>query len=133
RRLSSRRRPVLGEAAPWARMGADTAVTAPLRISLDQLRLELKPERVTTENIPSDVAGDWVTADGHARVQVLPKGDPEDTQVLRGFATSVLAVEPNATGPAVFLYEPRNTAVRAFIEPAIFAPPPLPLLFSNAL
>jgi hypothetical protein len=36
--------------------------------------------------------------------------------VLRGFATSVLAVEPNATGPAVFLYEARNTVVRAFIE-----------------
>ena len=35
--------------------------------------------------------------DGHARVQVLPKGDPEDTEVLRGFATSVLAVEPNPT------------------------------------
>jgi hypothetical protein len=55
--------------------------------------------RKVVENIPSDVAGEWVTTDGHARVQVLPKGDPEDTEVLRGFATSVLAVEPNATGP----------------------------------
>ena len=113
----------LAEADPLARMRAETAVTAPLRISLDQLRQELKPERITTENIPSDVAGEWVTTDGHARVQVLPKGDPEDTEVLRGFATSVLAVEPNATGPAVFLYEARNTVVRAFIEAGIFATP----------
>ena len=82
----------LSEADPLARMRAETAVTVPLRISLDQLREEFKPERITTKNIPSDVAGDWVTSDGHARVQVLPKGDPEDTEVLRGFASSVLAV-----------------------------------------
>ena len=123
----------LAEADPLARMRAETAVTAPLRISLDQLRQELKPERVTTENIPSDVAGDWVTADGHARVQVLPKGDPEDTEVLRGFATSVLAVEPNATGPAVFLYEARNTVVRAFIEAGIFALSAITILLWIAL
>ena len=123
----------LAEADPLARMRAETAVTAPLRISLDQLRQELKPERVTTENIPSDVAGDWVTTDGHARVQVLPKGDPEDTEVLRGFATSVLAVEPNATGPAVFLYEARNTVVRAFIEAGIFALSAITILLWIAL
>src|SRR5262249_59807788 len=79
------------EADPLARMRAETAVTAPLRISLDQLRQELKPERVTTENIPSDVAGDWVTTDRHARVPVLPKGDPEDTEVLPRLPTSLLA------------------------------------------
>jgi hopanoid biosynthesis associated RND transporter like protein HpnN len=123
----------LAEADPLARMRAETAVTAPLRISLDQLRQELKPERITTENIPSDVAGEWVTTDGHARVQVLPKGDPEDTEVLRGFATSVLAVEPNATGPAVFLYEARNTVVRAFIEAGIFALSAIAILLWIAL
>ena len=112
----------LAEADPLAHMRAPKRRSPrSLRISLDQLRQELKPERITTENIPSDVAGEWVTTDGHARVQVLPKGDPEDTEVLRGFATSVLAVEPNATGPAVFLYEARNTVVRAFIEAGIFA------------
>jgi hypothetical protein len=123
----------LAEADPLARMRAETAVTAPLRISLDQLRQELKPERITTENIPSDVAGEWVTTDGHARVQVLPKGDPEDTEVLRGFATSVVAVEPNATGPAVFLYEARNTVVRAFIEAGIFALSAIAILLWIAL
>ena len=123
----------LAEADPLARMRAETAVTAPLRISLDQLRQELKPERITTENIPPDVAGEWVTTDGHARVQVLPKGDPEDTEVLRGFATSVLAVEPNATGPAVFLYEARNTVVRAFIEAGIFALSAIAILLWIAL
>jgi uncharacterized protein len=41
--------------------------------------------------------------------------------VLRDFVRAVIAVEPNATGPAVLLYESGNTIVRAFIEAGIFA------------
>jgi uncharacterized protein len=111
----------LAKADPFVRTRAEVAVAAPLRISLDQLRHGLKPQHVTIENIPLDLAGEWVTTDGRARIQVLPKGDPDDTNVLGNFVTSVLAVEPNATGPAVFLYEARNTVVRAFIQAGIFA------------
>jgi hypothetical protein len=56
-----------------------------------------------------------------ARVQVLPMGDPDDTRVLRSFVSAVLAIEPEATGPAVLLFEAGNTVVRAFIEAGIFA------------
>ena len=59
--------------------------------------------------------------DGEVRVQVLPKGDPDDTEVLRHFVTAVLAVEPGVTGPAVMLYEAGNTILRAFIEAGVFA------------
>jgi predicted RND superfamily exporter protein len=52
---------------------------------------------------------------------VLPKGDPDDTNTLRNFVTSVLAVEPAATGPAVLMFEAGNTVVRAFIEAGVFA------------
>jgi hypothetical protein len=71
--------------------------------------------------IPPELKRDWVAPDGRARVQVLPKGDPEDTAVLRKFVPAVLAVEPDATGPAAMLYEAGNTIVRAFIEAGIFA------------
>jgi hopanoid biosynthesis associated RND transporter like protein HpnN len=111
----------LAKADPAARKQTEKAVVEPLRVSLDQLRQELKPERITTENIPRELAREWITPDGHARVQVLPKGDPDNTEVLRDFVTAVLAVEPNATGPAVSLYEAGNTVVRAFIEAGIFA------------
>ena len=111
----------LAKSEPAARKQAETAVVDPLRISLDQLRQELKPERVTAENIPPDLAREWIAPDGHARVQVLPKGDPDNTEVLREFVTAVLAVEPNATGPAVALFEAGHTVVRAFIQAGIFA------------
>jgi predicted RND superfamily exporter protein len=96
-------------------------VVESLRISLNQLREELDPQHVTVKTIPADLKRDWVTPDGRARVQVLPKGDPDDTKVLRNFVSAVLAIEPDATGPAVLLFEAGNTVMLAFIEAGIFA------------
>jgi uncharacterized protein len=62
-----------------------------------------------------------VTPDGQARIEVLPEGDPDNTEVLRSFVNAVFAVEPNATGPAVRLFEAGETVVRAFAEAGIFA------------
>jgi uncharacterized protein len=111
----------LAKSDPSVRREVEAAVVGPLRISLDQLREELKPQPITMETIPADLRREWVTTDGRARVQVLPNGDPNDTKVLRYFVTAVLAIEPDATGPAVLLFEAGNTIVRAFIEAGIFA------------
>jgi hypothetical protein len=111
----------LAAADPSLRKKFETAIVEPLRIALDELREALKAQPVTTNNIPADLARLWVNPDGRARLQVLPKGDPDDTAVIRGFVTAVLAVEPNATGPAVMLFEAGNTIVQSFIEAAIFA------------
>jgi predicted RND superfamily exporter protein len=62
-----------------------------------------------------------MTSDGRARIQVLPKGDPNNTETLRDFVNAVSAVDPNATGSAVLLYEAGNTVVHAFIQSGIFA------------
>jgi len=111
----------LAAADPSLRLAADAAVVMPLKVSLEQLREAIKPQHVTVATIPPDIARAWVTPDGRARVQVLPKGDPDDTAVLRRFVTAVLQVTPEATGPAVQLYEAANTIERAFIQAGIFA------------
>jgi uncharacterized protein len=111
----------LAKADPAARQRAAAAVVEPLRTSLDELKQALNPEPISRDTIPADLKRQWLTPDGHARVQVLPKGDPDDTTVVRNFVTAVLAVAPNATGPAVLLYEASNTVVRAFVEAGIFA------------
>jgi uncharacterized protein len=111
----------LAKAEPSVRREVEAAVAGPLRFSLDQLREELRPQRITTESIPADLERAWVAPDGRARVQVLPRGDPDDTNALRDFVTSVLAVEPDATGPAVLMFEAGNTVVRAFTEAGMFA------------
>jgi hypothetical protein len=111
----------LAKAEPSARKRVEAAIVDPLRFSLDRLRGELNPEPISAETIPPNLAREWVTANGNARIQVLPKGDPDDTQTVRKFVNAVLAVEPNATGPAVMLFEAGNTVLRAFIESGIFA------------
>jgi hypothetical protein len=103
------------------RRKVEEAVVGPLRFSLDQLRAELKPQRITIDSVPADLERAWLAPDGRARVQVLPEADPDNTTALRQFVTAVLAVEPAATGPAVLMYEAGNTVVRAFVEAGIFA------------
>ena len=111
----------LAKADPALRQAADDAVVVPLKLSLEQLRMAIKPGRVTVQTIPPDVASAWVASDGRARVQALPRGDPDDTAVLRRFVTALLPIAPESTGPAVLLYEAANTIVRAFIQAGIFA------------
>jgi hypothetical protein len=98
-----------------------SAVVTPLQISLMGLRQSLQAQPVTPATLPPDLKRDWLSPEGHARVQVLPKGDPDNTTVLRKFVKAVRAEDPGATGPAVLLYEAGNTIVRAFIEAGIFA------------
>ena len=59
----------------------------PLTYDLDRLRKSLAPETVTIKTLPPNLVRDWMLPDGRARVQAMPKGDPNDTNVLRKFAT----------------------------------------------
>ncbi|MBV9828411.1 MAG: MMPL family transporter [Alphaproteobacteria bacterium] len=106
----------LATSEPAARERAAAVFVEPLRLSLASLRDALTPERVTLASLPVELKQGWMTPRGEARVEVLPKGDPDDTAVLRGFVTAVLKIEPNATGPAVLIYEAGNTIVHAFVE-----------------
>jgi uncharacterized protein len=105
----------------------------PLGFSLDRLRSTLQPDRISAQTIPPELAREWVTPDGQSRVEVLPKGDPDNTEVLRSFVNAVLAAEPGATGPAVLLFEAGETVVHAFAQAAIFALAAIALLLLIAL
>ncbi len=112
---------------------AEAALVPPLKFDLDQLRKSLAPEAITIKTLPPNLVRDWMLPDGRARVQALPKGDPNDTDVLRRFATAVLRVEPNATGAAVSYYESGRTVTNAFIEAGILALIAIALLLLVAL
>jgi len=112
---------------------AEAVFVAPLRVSVDRLRSELQPDRISAETIPPALARQWVTPDGQARIEVLPRGDPDNTEVLRSFVNAVLAVEPSATGPAIMLFEAGETVVRAFVEAGIFALTAIAVLLFIAL
>jgi uncharacterized protein len=71
------------------RSKAEAAVIRPLIYDLDRLRKSLDPQEITLKTLPASLVGTWLLPDGRARVEVLPKGDPTDTSVLRKFATAV--------------------------------------------
>ncbi len=111
----------LAGADPALRATVADAVVRPLKLDLDQLRAMLQPEPVTLETLPPALRADWLRPDATARVQVLPKGDPNDVVAMAAFARAVLAVAPAASGTAITLLESERTVVRSFIEAGVFA------------
>jgi uncharacterized protein len=111
----------LASADAAVRARAEAAIVPPLVFDLDQLRNSLAPQLVTIKTLPANLVRDWVLPDGSARIEALPKGDPNDINVLRAFATAVLRAEPSATGPAITYYESSRTVTAAFVEAGILA------------
>jgi hopanoid biosynthesis associated RND transporter like protein HpnN len=111
----------LANANAAVRDKAGDTLIAPLRLDLDRLRNMLRPERVTVRSVPPELARDWVAPDGRARIEVLPRGDPNDTATARQFAAAMLAIAPDVTGTPVWLTEAERTVVRAFIKAAVLA------------
>jgi uncharacterized protein len=56
---------------------------------LDLLRASLTAKKVTVASIPPDLARNWVSADGRARIEVAPAGDRNDNAILARFANAV--------------------------------------------
>jgi uncharacterized protein len=121
----------LADADAGVRAKAEAAIVPPLIFDLDQLRSSLAPEAIKT--LPANLVRDWVLPDGKARIEALPKGDPNDTNVLRSFATAVLRAEPTATGPAISYYESAKTVTAAFVEAGILALVAIAILLFIAL
>ena len=111
----------LASADAGVRARAEAAIVPPLVSDLEQLRESLAPEVVTTSTLPANLVRDWILPDGRARVEALPRGDANNTDVLRRFATAVLGAEPSASGPAITYYESGKTVTAAFIEAGLLA------------
>ena len=106
----------LAQATPEMRKQVAAAFLRPLGTALGDLQDLLRAHKVTLADVPRDIEELWRTADGRARVEVLPRGDPNDNETLRQFARAVLAVEPDATGGPISILESGETIVRAFFE-----------------
>jgi len=93
----------------------------PLKIVLDQLKNALQAQPISLQTLPDDIVRAWKAKDGLMRVEALPKGDPNDNDNLRRFATAILAAEPTAIGGPVSILKSGDTVVEAFIHAGIYA------------
>ncbi len=112
---------------------AQDVFVAPMKIVFDQLRNTLQAQTVTLQNLPPELVESWKTKDGLMRVEVEPKGDPNDNDNLRRFADAVLAAEPTAIGGPVSILKSGDVIVNAFIHAGILALVTISLLLWLAL
>jgi len=102
-------------------MALNDALTHFLPEELDRLRTALRAEPITAASIPADFARDWVLPDGRARLQINPKPAVRGPAGLRAFAEQVLAIAPDAGGPAINIQATSSTIITAFREAATYA------------
>jgi uncharacterized protein len=112
---------VVAGGSPQLRGKVEAAFIPPLKIVLASLHDSLQAQPVTQRSLPSDLVHDWMTPDGHARVEVAAKGNANDNGEMRRFARAVLAAEPSAVEGPISILDAGDTIVRAFIEAGLWA------------
>jgi len=111
----------LAVGSPAMRARAAQMVVPGFVTTLGQLRDLLHPRPVAIKTLPPDIVHQWLTADGRARVSVLPKGDSNNDAVLRRFAAAGIRIAPDATGTAVYIQDYARAVVAAFIEAGVLS------------
>jgi hypothetical protein len=111
----------LAESDEATRNKTQAIFVTPLKLVFDQLRKSLQAQPVSLNTLPANLVNSWKTKNGLQRVEVLPRGDPNDNDTLRKFASAVLVAEPTAIGGPVSILKSGDTVVRAFIHAGIWA------------
>lgn len=104
-----------------ARARAEEMLLPGFVTTLEQIRNLLQPAPVSIETLPPEILRQWQTADGRARVSVLPRGDSNDDVVLRRFVAAGVKIAPDATGTAIYLQAYGEAVVDAFIEAGVLS------------
>lgn len=121
-------------AAPVAmRETASVALTTDLKTLLSRLGGLFNPEKITLDTLPPQLKAEWIAADGRARIEVFPKGDSNNDQVLQNFARAVQSVDPHATGAPIATTESSHTILGAFVQAGLTALAAIFVLLSLAL
>jgi uncharacterized protein len=93
----------------------------------------IQAQKVTLESLPAELRDSWIAADGRARIEVFPKGDARDPDVLDRFVTAVRSIAPDATGTPVTMREAGRLISSAFVQAGIIAVVAIALLLALVL
>ena len=113
----------------------DAALTRFLPQQLARLLTALRGTApVTQADIPPELARDWITPDGRAKLQVMPKPQiARNSAGLHRFVAEVAAIMPGAGGAAVTIVRSAETIVSAFRFAAIGALIAITIILAVAL
>ena len=99
----------------------DTAILSGLLHRLDLLSRLMQAKPIRLADLPPELQDSWIAPDGAARVEVFPKGDARDPEVLRRFVAAVHGAAPRATGTPVTILEAGRLISSAFVEAGAIA------------
>jgi len=99
----------------------DKALLSGLLYRLQLLGQLVQAKPVTLADLPVDLRDSWIAPDGAARIEVFPKGDARNPEVLKKFVAAVHSVAPQATGTPVTIQESGRLISGAFVEAGIIA------------
>ncbi len=111
----------LAKAAPETREHAQEAVFSDFDRLLKDLRVTLQARAVTPETMPERILRDWVSEGGQYRIEVFPKGDSNDRQVMTAFADALKRIAPDASGPPIVVSRAGDSVVSAFEQAGLYA------------
>lgn len=97
------------------------ALLSGLTPRLDTLAAAMTAGKLTLDTLPDEVRRDWIAPDGEVRIMVVPRGDSNNNNVLTRFVHAVQGVAPQASGPAVQIFEAGNAVSRAFRDATVWA------------
>jgi uncharacterized protein len=106
----------------------NAALLTGLQQRLDSLAAILQAKPVTLASLPATLRDSWLAPDGHARIEVFPKGDARDPAVLERFVAAVRTIAPDATGTPVTIQEAGRLISSAFVQAGIIAVAAIALL-----
>ena len=95
--------------------GLHNALIPGLMAQLQQLHDGLGAAPIERKDLPPDLVDAWVASDGEYRVQAVMRGNVLDNEALGAFHDAVLAVAPDAVGPAITIPESAGTITRALV------------------
>ncbi|MGD0143984.1 MAG: MMPL family transporter [Rhizomicrobium sp.] len=111
----------LARGTPEMRSRAAAALVPGLHTMLTQAHNILEAQPVTFQSLPQDLKRDWISPTGAYRIQVSPKGDANDNEVLKKFTAAVRKIAPSATGTPISIQEAGHTIVQAFVEAGVLS------------
>ncbi|MFM9976198.1 MAG: hopanoid biosynthesis-associated RND transporter HpnN, partial [Beijerinckiaceae bacterium] len=124
---------LLAAASPDLYTRGEIALTAGIEPMLARLRSIFEAAPITLSDVPTEIRDDWVSADGRARLEILPREDMTDPDAMRRFVRAVSALAPGTTGAPVTIIESGKTVVESFIIAAVLALTMITLLLYGVL
>ncbi len=98
------------------------ALAQPLaqRIQSAITALDPSPE-ISVDTIPPELRDDWITGDHRYRVEVYPRGNARDPEILKNFVLQVQGIASDASGSPISITESGKTITHAFVQAGLNA------------